>query len=99
MIQPKVQEHLEVLGQNRLEGVESVYLIIVMIVLTGAAGAYGIGQVKADWRVFGESVLCLGSLGMAIILIMMATTNSIIIGYIGHVLYALVYNAMMTIAK
>lgn len=66
---------------------------------TGAAGAYGFGRLQVDWAKYGELVLCVGSLVNAGLLYIMAQTPYIFVAYATKILYALIYNSIMTITK
>uniref|UniRef100_A0A0A9Z2L1 Thiamine transporter 1 n=1 Tax=Lygus hesperus TaxID=30085 RepID=A0A0A9Z2L1_LYGHE len=80
-------------GGNLNGAVETAYTLI------SAGGAYGFGKLQADWAKHGELVLCLGSLLIAGILFVMSRTSSIIFAYGTYILYALIYNSMMTISN
>ncbi|KAF6203517.1 hypothetical protein GE061_001848 [Apolygus lucorum] len=95
-VQPLWEQILKDDPQNHgnLNGaVETAYTLI------SAAGAYGFGKLEADWAKYGELVLCLGSLLIAGILFLMSRTSSILFAYGTYILYALVYNSMMTISN
>ncbi|KAI8501744.1 hypothetical protein Bbelb_201560 [Branchiostoma belcheri] len=66
--------------------------------LAGALVSLLMGHVKLNWTVVGEAVLGSVSLGMAVLLFVMATTDSIWVCYVCYVFYRTAYQALITIA-
>ncbi|XP_035676211.1 thiamine transporter 2-like [Branchiostoma floridae] len=68
------------------------------IFLLGALVSLLMGHVKLKWSIVGEAVLGVVSLGMALLLFVMATTQNIWVCYVCYVIYRTSYQALITIA-
>eukprot|EP00058_Branchiostoma_floridae_P006049 XP_002591537.1 hypothetical protein BRAFLDRAFT_92766 [Branchiostoma floridae] len=66
--------------------------------LAGALVSLLMGHVKLKWSIVGEAVLGVVSLGMALLLFVMATTQNIWVCYVCYVIYRTSYQALITIA-
>ncbi|XP_063224208.1 thiamine transporter 1-like [Bacillus rossius redtenbacheri] len=73
--------------------VEAAYTII------GAAAALGCAWVRLDWRSVGELVLGACSLGIGSTLAVAAVCRAMWVAYLCHVLFGVLFNAMITIAN
>lgn len=67
--------------------------------VTGACSAYGCGIVSVNWSEYGELALFLCSAVIAALLYIMSQTAQIIFAFGLYVLYAVIYNGMITIVK
>jgi len=67
--------------------------------LVGAGLALILGFTKFNWSIIGEPSLALISLLDALMLYLMATTDSIIMAYVGYVVFRALYQMMITVAS
>ncbi|BES97768.1 folic acid Hypothetical protein [Nesidiocoris tenuis] len=89
----------QILRENPQKGGDWNGAVETSYTLISAAGAYGFGRLQVDWAKYGELVLCVGSLVNAGLLYIMAQTPYIFVAYATKILYALIYNSIMTITN
>lgn len=81
-------------ANSELNGaVEATYTLL------SAGASYSCGKFVLDWKIYGESILFICSLLIAILLFLMSQTNQILIAYGTYICYTVVYNGMITIAN
>jgi thiamine transporter 2/3 len=66
---------------------------------TGAASSLGLGWLRFNWQMVGEATLALCSVIEGILLMISATTKSMVVAYILYVLFGVIYHTMITVAK
>ena len=59
----------------------------------------GVGVVQIHWFKWGETVLCLISFVQAAALVWMALTEHILIAYFAFVIYRILYQVLITVAR
>ncbi|CAH1399294.1 unnamed protein product [Nezara viridula] len=74
-------------------GVETMYTLL------SAGSAYGCGMVSIQWSQYGELALFLCSTIIAALLYIMSQTAQIIFAFGLYILYAVIYNGMITIVN
>lgn len=65
---------------------------------SGALSAFSVSYLSVDWNNTGELVLACVSLIQAVVLTVMGFTNSIVVTYIGYVIFRVLYEFIITIA-
>lgn len=74
-------------------GVETIYTLL------SACSAYVCGIISVDWSKYGETALFLCSAVIAALLYIMSQTAQIIFAFGLYILYAVIYNGMITIVN
>ncbi|XP_073972041.1 folate transporter 1-like isoform X2 [Rhodnius prolixus] len=67
--------------------------------IASAISAFCFGKLMVDWSVYGELVLFICSIGIGILLMVMAETPSIWVAYGTKVVYAMIYHSMITVSN
>jgi thiamine transporter 2/3 len=65
----------------------------------GAAFAFLLGYVHVNWSLLGEPLLFLTSAAGGAVLIAMASTDAILVAYVGYVTFRALYQTMITVAS
>ncbi|PSN41001.1 Folate transporter 1 [Blattella germanica] len=73
--------------------VEALYTLI------GAATSLGCGWLRFNWQILGESTLAVCSIIEGVLLIIIATANTLIVEYICYVAYGVIFHTMITVAN
>ncbi|KAJ9581500.1 hypothetical protein L9F63_023326 [Diploptera punctata] len=98
----QVLNYVQLIWQNVIENsgeklqngiVEAAYTLI------GGATSLGCGWLRFNWQVLGESTLALCSIIQGILLIIIATADTMAVEYICYVCYGVLYHTMITVAN
>lgn len=73
--------------------VEAIYTLL------SAGASFGCGMFVLDWKMYGEGILFVCSLLIAVLLLIMSQTTQILVAYATYILYTILYNGMITIAN
>ena len=73
--------------------VEAIYTLLAALV------AFLFGLLRLNWKIFGEGIFSLASFAQMGVLLGCALTNEIIVGYVGYILFAIIYHSSITIAR
>ncbi|XP_020710555.2 thiamine transporter 2 isoform X2 [Athalia rosae] len=69
------------------------------IVEGGALAAFGIGKLKLNWPMVGETILSFFALMQGSLLVIAAQTYSLWLSYIAYILFGVMYQGMITVAS